>query len=103
MARSYRKQPIWKDHNGCMKTIANRKVRRALKRNHDLSLPHGRYKRYTCTYDICDYRCIIPRSFEQYFQHEVRRWKMWKARGWDEPYPDRKKLYREWVKYYRGK
>ena len=47
MARSYRKQPVWKDHNRGMKKIANRKVRRALNRNINLDLSNSAYKKYT--------------------------------------------------------
>ena len=46
MSRSYRKHPVWKDHNRGMKAVANRKVRRALNRNYDLELKHSKYKRY---------------------------------------------------------
>lgn len=46
MSRSYRKQPVWKDHNRGMKAMANRKVRRALNRDVDFELPNSLYKRY---------------------------------------------------------
>lgn len=52
MSRSYRKQPVWKDHNRGMKAMANRKVRRALNRDVDFELPNSLYKRYFCQYDI---------------------------------------------------
>ena len=55
MSRSYRKQPVWKDHNRGMKAMANRKVRRALNRDANFELPNSLYKRYFCQYDICDY------------------------------------------------
>lgn len=104
MSRSYRKQPVWKDHNRGMKTIANRKVRRALNRDIDFELPNSLYKRYFCQYDICDYCSLVSRSFEQFYQSRVRDWKerrhywFWK----DQPYPTRKEVYKDWLSY-RGK
>lgn len=107
MSRSYHKQPILKDHNRGMKTIANRKVRRALNRNFDFALPNGSYRKFFPQYDICDYRSIIPRKFEHYFQDELREWKERKMHYYycfkDEPIPDRKETYRYWITHYRRK
>lgn len=103
MSRSYRKQPVWKDHNHGMKAMANRKVRRALNRDHDLDLRHHLYKRYFCSWDICDYCSLVPRNFEEYYQREVIRWKNRQVRGWpfrrNEPFPTRKEVYKEWLSY----
>lgn len=96
MSRSYRKQPVWKDHNRGMKTIANRKVRRALNRNIDFELPNSLYKRYFCQYDICDYCSLVSRSFEQFYQIAIKRWK---ERKWDQSYPTRKEVYKKWLNY----
>lgn len=104
MSRSYRKQPVWKDHNRGMKAMANRKVRRALNRDVNFELPNSLYKRYFCQYDICDYRSLVSRSFEQFYQSRIRNWKnygyywLWK----DRPYPTRKEVYKDWLSY-RGK
>ena len=104
MGKSYRKQPVWKDHNRGMKQIANRKVRRALNRNYDLRLPHKSYKKFCESWDICDYLSLVPKTFEEYYQQEVKRWYRWQN-SWlrNEPFPERKKVYREWIKWYRGK
>lgn len=101
MSRSYRKQPVWKDHNRGMKAIANRKVRRALNRDYDLDLKHRLYKRYFCSWDICDYRSLVPKSFEEYYQREIIRWKSNRYYRWhkDEPFPTRKGVYKEWLSY----
>lgn len=101
MSRSYRKQPVWKDHNRGMKTIANRKVRRALNRDYDLDLKHHLYKRYFCSWDICDYCSLVAKDFEQYYQREVVRWKKYRFNWWykDEPFPTRKEVYKEWLSY----
>ena len=54
MARSYKKTPIVKDSSTGMKTIANRKVRRMLKRR--ITLANGNaYRKLVCSYDICDW------------------------------------------------
>lgn len=107
MSRSYRKQPILKDHSNGMKTIANRRVRRALNRDFNLTLPNGSYRKFFEQYDICDYRITTPRKFEHYFQNELRRWKenkmLYHYCFKDEPAPDRKERYRHWITKYRGK
>lgn len=104
MSRSYRKQPVWKDHNRGMKAIANRKVRRALNRDINFDLSNSLYKRYFCQYDICDYRAIVPRTFEQFYQIAIKHWKerryCWYWR--DQPKPTRKEVYKDWLSY-RGK
>lgn len=101
MARSYRKQPVWKDHNRGMKKIANRKVRRALNRNINLDLSNSTYKKYTCQWDICDYCSLVPSSFEQFYHISVNRWKERKSYWFwkDEPTPTREEAYRDWLKY----
>lgn len=105
MGKSYRKQPVWKDHNRGMKELANRKVRRALNRNHELHLPHKSYKKFCESYDICDYLSLVPKSFEEYYRQEVNDWYRRQSQPWwkDVPFPERKKTYREWMKWYRGK
>lgn len=104
MSRSYRKQPVWKDHNRGMKTMANRKVRRALNRDIDLELPNSLYKRYFCQYDICDYCSLVPRSFERFYQIAIRNWKSRRLyRVWaNQPRPLKREVYKDWLSY-RGK
>ncbi|MCM1217324.1 MAG: hypothetical protein NC548_22740 [Lachnospiraceae bacterium] len=106
MSRSYRKQPVWKDHNKGMKEIANRKVRRALNQDMDLRLPHKDYKKYFCSYDICDYRSLVEPDFERYYQEEIKLWqKRVTSYYWcrDETCPTRDEAYKEWITKYRGK
>ena len=71
MTRSVKKVPGYTDRNPWAKRYANKRVRavatRAL-RNHlvtydsfydpTLELNHKMYKRYTCSYDICDYKFL---------------------------------------------
>jgi hypothetical protein len=84
-----------------MKAMANRKVRRALNRNYDLELKYSKYKRYFCSWDICDYCSRIPESFEQYYQYEIRRWHDRQMYWWhrSEEYPTRKEVYKDWLRY----
>lgn len=107
MSRSYRKQPVCKDHNRGMKQIANRKVRRALNRDLDLVLQHRSYRKYFCSYDICDYCSLIDRDFERYYQNELNYWGKYTLNGvWyflNHPIPTRQEIYREWIARYRGK
>lgn len=98
MSRSYRKQPIWKDHNKGIKECANRKVRRALKRNLELRLPHSLYKKFFCSYDICDYRSIVSKNFEEYYQQRISSW--YRYLFWHkEPLPTKEECYKDWLKY----
>lgn len=101
MSRSYRKQPVWKDHNRGMKAMANRKVRRALNRDANFELPNSLYKRYFCQYDICDYCSLIPCSFEQFYQSRIRNWKERRPRWFwkDQSCPTRKEVYKDWLSY----
>lgn len=103
MSRSYHKQPVWKDHNKGMKQIANRKVRRALKQDLDLHLPRSLYKRYSCSYDICDYCWLVPKDFESYYQREFEIWTNLHFSRYckEEEFPSREDLYKEWIKYKR--
>lgn len=104
MSRSYRKNPVGKDHNYGMKQCANKKVRRVLNRNPELRLKGKEYKKLFESYDICDY-WFPPKNFEEYFQSAIKRWHEWQIYSWGrkEPFPDRKECYRDWIKYHRGK
>lgn len=54
MSRSFKKFGGYKDHNKGMKEIANRRYRR--RSLDDTQIPH---KKYTNSYDICDYKCLV--------------------------------------------
>lgn len=51
MSRSYKKTPVYKDHNKGSKNWANRRVRN--KKDFDIS--GSAYKRLYCQYDISDF------------------------------------------------
>jgi len=55
MARSYRKEPVVKDHSTSMKTIANRIVRRRLKNTSFYLANRNAYRKEVCSYCICDW------------------------------------------------
>lgn len=56
MARSYKKNPIVKDHGAFAANYGNRILRRMHKRG-DYSVPDGKAYRFTVNpYDVCDHR-----------------------------------------------
>ena len=70
MSRSYKKEPVVKDHSKhkYAKKLANRKVRRKLK-NCDYDFPSGKaYRKIYETWDVCDWRFR-----ETYREYETRK------------------------------
>ena len=103
MSRSYKKTPWFGDHKGkSKKRIANHHVRNWFKRNPDVILPPGAYKKIYCSWDICDYGWIC--TWEDYWNNCQRRHQEAIERGW-EHYMDLNKNeeYRRWLKYYKNK
>ena len=93
MSRSYKKSPICKDRNSYMKRYANRRLRRQ-KNKH--MLQHKSYRKYTSSYDICDY--IFRTDFNEYVEMENKFSKLF-----NKPPKSRKELYYEWYKTYKRK
>ncbi len=64
MSRSYKKNPYVTDHKRGStkhsKSLANRRVRRRL--NNEESLGRIQHKKYTETWDICDYKWRMSRE-----------------------------------------
>lgn len=88
MSRSYKKHPCCKDKNKGMKQIANRRVRRG-----KYNIPSGKsYKKYFCSYDICDY--IFYQSFSEFIESYKRCHNDNKTS---------KELYRIWYRFYKMK
>lgn len=89
MSRSYKRVPCCKDYNKGMKACANRYLRR----NH-LLVPSGKaYKKFFCSWDICDYKFLESfHTFREKWNHGYCRRK----------YSDRE-LYRMWYKNYKMK
>jgi hypothetical protein len=89
MSRSYKRVPCRKDYSCGMKRHANRYLRRNC-----LDVPSGgAYKKFFCSYDICDYR--ILESFHSYR-------KKWMNHNQNSKYSDQE-LYRRWYKGYKMK
>ena len=97
MSRSFKKVARSGDRKDkFMKNYANR----ILRRNSE-AYQNGSYKKCFCHYDICDYNSVYY-EFEDWYCKRVREWERWgQFRG--HPYPDRKKEYHKWYKYYKMK
>lgn len=88
MSKSYKKHPFYKYKNKGMKQIANRKIRR---NNNDI--PSGKsYKKYFCSYDICDY--VSYQSFSEFIKSYKK---------YHRDIKSIKELYRKWYRFYRMK
>ena len=97
MSRSYKKTPRSGDQKDReMKRAANRKFRR--NKNFDETLNHKQYRKYFCSYDICDYE-TIGETFEEYWHSLVRQWHMWR-RDYGFPYPDREQAKKDYDKWF---
>lgn len=77
MSRSYKKTAGWCDRNPFMKNYANRKVRQ-ISVWKDIDADNSWYKRYTCPWDICDYKSLY------WSDNEIKAWnESWlKKYGW---------------------
>ena len=99
MSRSYKKFTVCKDQNS---RYGKRMARRAVRRNENVP-SGGKFKRYYCSWNICDYR-----SKERFYtSEEFRRnwydktnkdfeWLRNRFRTW-------KEAYRHWLRWYRMK
>ena len=99
MSRSFKKFIVCKDTNSkFFKRMAVKAVR------HNKDVPNGsKFKRYYCSWNICDYRCK-----ENYYTAEQFRRK-WFDKSDSEFYWMRKRFrtwkeaYRHWLRWYRMK
>ena len=97
MSRSYKKTPRSGDQKDReMKRAANRKFRR--NKNFDETLNHKQYRKYFCSYDICDYE-TIGETFEEYYQRIVNNWYRWEQ-YYNIPFPDKKQIKKEYDKWF---
>lgn len=97
MSRSYKKTPYCGDNKGRgKKRTAMSKVRSKLK-DPNYELPKGSaYKKIYETWNICDYGWVT--SWKEYWNICIRFWHQYGGE-----YPDKKKEYRYWLKWYRNK
>ena len=103
MSKSYKKTPWCGEHKGkSKKRIANHHVRNWFKRNPDVILPPGAYKKIHCSWDICDYGWIC--TWEDYW-NDCQKWHQEAInRGWGHyANLDKNEEYRKWLKYYKNK
>ena len=97
MSRSYKHTPRSGDTKSRdMKRAANRKFRR--NKNYDETLHHKQYRKYFCSYDICDYE-TIGETFEEYYQRIVNNWYRWEQ-YYNIPFPDKKQIKKEYDKWF---
>ena len=97
MSRSRKKTPRSGDRkNKYMKRLANRRLRHS-----DEIFNHKSYRKYSCSYDICDYE-TIGLTFEEYWRLELRFWhKYGKFLGRD--YPNKEEARKYYEKWYLRK
>lgn len=90
MSHSYKKTPYCGDKKGKdKKRFANKAVRTYLKRHPHNLLKNNEYKKYYCSWNICDYYWIIP--WQEFYNK-------WKDFG-----DTKKELHKYWYRHYRGK
>ncbi|MDR0273018.1 MAG: hypothetical protein LBI27_06855 [Clostridiales bacterium] len=65
MSRSYKKNPVIKDYNAGMKTMANRKVRRVMKQRLKTKIANGNaYRKLFNPWDISDWS--VMKTWREY-------------------------------------
>lgn len=99
MSRSYKKTPYCGDKKDkFFKNYSNRRLRRS-KLIHDLQ--HKDYKKYSCSWNICDYYYLGTTNFSNYYKYAIDFW--WR---YQQPYkekPTRLDIWKEYNKLYRRK
>ena len=103
MSKSYKKTPWCGEHKGkSKKRNANHQVKNWFKRNPDVILPPGAYKKIHCSWDICDYGWI--RTWEDYWNDCQKLHQEAINRGWGHYIDlDKDEEYRWWLKHYKNK
>ena len=97
MSRSYKHIPYsGEKKDKFFKNYANRKIRRLP--IDELSLSKKSYRKYFCSYDICDYK-EVGTSFQNYWESLVKSWYLWK-KDYGYPFPDREKAYKNYLRWY---
>ena len=96
MSRSYKHTPRSGDQKDkFFKKYSNRKIRRLP--NDEYPSKGKAYKKVLNDYSICDYE-TVGISFEQYWEHLVKRWHEWEWRYFD--FPDRDEAYQEYCRWF---
>lgn len=98
MSRSYKKNSHYSAGKiRSAKRFANKKVRN---KKFEIDCPFSSYKKLYSSYNIVDYK-ETGVSFEQYWFETKRKWY---TEGYkSEPFPNKKKIYKEWYLTYKRK
>lgn len=99
MSRSYKKFTICKDKNS---KFSKRAAVKVVRRKNDI--PNGaKFKRYYCSWDICDYRSkerfYTSKEFRRNWYDKTNKDFEWLRKY----YPTWKVAYRHWLRWYRMK
>lgn len=102
MSRSFKKTSYCGDNKGKKKKrLANDKVKSFFKKNQDIQISRGDFRKIQNPWDICDY-CTKFESFESYWDFEVTFYETHKDR-YNLSKPNKKEAYRDWYKTYKMK
>ena len=100
MSRSYKSTPRSGDtKDKFFKKYANRKFRRLPLDEHPIQ--HKSYKKYFCSYDICDYE-TVGMTFEQYWEGLVASWHQWR-KYYGYSFPNRDNAYKDYCRWFLRK
>ena len=102
MSRSFKKTSYCGDNKGKKKKrLANDKVKSFFKKNQDIQISRGDFRKIQNPWDICDW-CTKFESFQDYWEWEVKWYEQNKDR-YHLTKPNKKELYRDWYKAYKMK
>lgn len=97
MSHSYKRTPRAGDtKDKFYKRYANRRLRRLP--IEEPTLNNCSYKKYNCSWLICDYD-TVGISFEEYWLGLLKSWHNWEWR-YGRPFPDRDKAYQDYCRWF---
>ena len=101
MSRSFKKTAYCGDNKGKLKKRrANDKVKSFFKKNPEIKISRGDFRKIQNPWDICDFYDI--ESFETYWNFELTFYEANKD-IYNLPEPNKKEAYRNWYKAYKMK
>ena len=100
MSRSYKHTPRSGDKKDkYLKNYANRRLRRYPINKPPLN--NCTYKKYNCSWDICDYETVAT-SFEEYWERLIKNWYNWEQ-YYNRKFPDRRQAKKDYYRFYLQK
>jgi hypothetical protein len=97
MSRSYKKTPRAGDRkNKYFKKYFNRRLRRSPD-----SFRYKSYRKFSESWDVCDYE-EVGTSFNEYYRQRVGSWHKW-GKKCGEPYPDKDEEYLNYFRWFKRK